>query len=174
MMKPLNFILLACLSLPLTYSARGQTAAADNKVSESITFSEMPKGPAVYGIFEGRSPCGISQQMGADMAGGCDHLKWQLILFRDIITLKPTTFSLTTEMFGRRPLKGRWTIIRGSRNDPKAVIFALGYGPGQILYLFRGDENVLFILDEKREFLTGDKDFSYTLNRVNKVLRPQP
>jgi hypothetical protein len=40
--------------------------------------------------------------------------------------------------------------------------------------LYKGDENVLFILDEKREFLAGDQDFSYTLNRVHKVLWPLP
>lgn len=175
MMKPLIFILSACLSWSLIQSARGQTAAADNKVSESVTFREMPKGPAVYGIFEGRSPCWISRRMNADMAGDCDHLKWQLILFRNIVTLKPATFLLTTEMFDGKPLKGKWAIIRGTKNDPKAVVFALNYGqPGQVLYLYKGDENVLFILDEKRELLTGDQDFSYTLNRVRKVLRPRP
>ncbi|HMG10757.1 MAG TPA: hypothetical protein VK609_19730, partial [Mucilaginibacter sp.] len=57
MMKQLIFILSACFGLSLTHSAQGQTAAIDNKISESITFKEMPKGPAVYGIFEGRTPC---------------------------------------------------------------------------------------------------------------------
>jgi hypothetical protein len=174
MMKQLFLIPLACLTLSIGHSVRAQTAAADNEVSESITFNEMPKGSAVYGIFEGRSPCGISRQMGADMHD-CDHLKWQLILFRDSITLKPTTFLLTTEMFDRRPMSGKWKIGRGTRNNPKAVVLALSYGkPDQVLYLYKGDENVLFILDEKQEFLAGDKDFSYTLNRVNKVLRPRP
>jgi hypothetical protein len=175
MMKQLIFIFSACLSLSLIHSAKGQTAATDNKVSGSVTFREMQKGPAVYGIFEGRSPCGISRQMGADMQAGCDHLKWQLSLFRDTKTLQPTTYILTTEMFDRKPLKGKWKIIRGASNDPKAVVFALSYGQlGQVLYLYKGDENVLFILDEKRGFLAGDQDFSYTLNRVHKVLRPFP
>ena len=175
MKKQLIFILSACLNLALINSVMGQTAAADNKVSESVTFHEMQNGPDVYGIFEGRSPCGISRQMDTSMGSDCDHLKWQLILFRDTRTLKPTSFSLTTEMFGRRPLKGKWTIIRGNRNEPKAVVFALAYGePNQVLYLYKGDENVLFILDKNREFMAGDKDFSYTLNRVHKVLRPLP
>lgn len=174
-MKPVIFITSACLILLLTHSAIAQTTAVDNKVSESITYNEMPTGPAVYGIFEGRSPCGISRQMGADMQAGCDHLKWQLILFRDPISLAPTTYVLVTEMFDRMPLKGTWRVDRGTRDDPKAVIFALSYGhSGQVLCLYKGDENVLFILDEKREFLTGDRDFSYTLNRVRKVLRPAP
>ena len=174
-MKQLIFILSVCLGLSLPSSARGQTAAADNNVSESITFQEMPKGLNVYGTFEGRSPCGISRQMGATMQGDCDHLKWQLILFRDRLTLKPATFLLTTEMFDGKPLKGKWAIIHGTKNDPKAIVFALGYGqPKQVLYLYKGDENVLFILDKERKFLTGDQDFSYTLNRVRKVLRSPP
>jgi hypothetical protein len=134
----------------------------------------MPKGPSDYGIFEGRSPCGISTQMDANMPADCDHLKWQLILFRDSSTQKPTTFLLTTEMFNRQPLKGKWVITRGTRNDANAVVIALNYGPENVRYLFKGDENVLFILDAKREFLSGDQDFSYTLNRVHKVLRPKP
>ncbi|CAN5283028.1 hypothetical protein BH09BAC6_BH09BAC6_06610 [soil metagenome] len=174
-MKQFIFILSPCLVLFLAQSASGQTSAADNQVSESVTYKEMPKGPAVYGIFEGRSPCGISRQMGAGMPDGCDHLKWQLILFRDAKTLEPTTYILTTEMFNRTPLKGKWNIGRGTPNDPKALVFALSYGrSGNVLYLYKGDENILFILDEKREFLAGDQDFSYTLNRLHKVLRPAP
>jgi hypothetical protein len=106
-MKKFIFIVSACFTLSLGHSVKGQTAAADNKVSESITYSEMPKDPSVYGIFEGRSPCGIARQMGAGMKAGCDHLKWQLILFRDTVSLQPTTYILRTEMFDGKPLKGR-------------------------------------------------------------------
>src|SRR5882672_1377696 len=108
-MKRVSYILSLCFGLLATYDTKGQASATDNKVQESITFSDMPKGPAVYGIFEGRTPCcEISRQMGVDMPVGLDHLKWQLILFRDSVTLKPTTYSLLTEMFNRQPLKGKW------------------------------------------------------------------
>src|SRR5882724_4697884 len=147
-MKRLIYILSACFGLLLTHHANGQTAAADNKVSESITFSEPPKGLAVYGIFEGRTPCAeVVRQLKADLPPGCDHLKWQVIFFRDTVTLKPTTYILTTEMFGHRPMKGKWKIAKGTRTDPAAVVYVLDCGlPGKSIYLEKGDENVLFIL----------------------------
>jgi len=170
-MKKLIYILPACFGLLLAGNAKGQTAASDNIISESITFHDMPQGKGVYGIFEGRSPCeSISRQLGAKMPADCDHLKWQLILFRDSVSLKPTTFTLTTEMFDRKPLTGKWSIVYGSKNSLDAPCIALDWRkPGKSLYLLKGDENVLFILDENLDFLKGDLNFSFTLNRVKKV-----
>jgi len=170
MKKQLFLLALVLLCVQLITA---QTLAADNKVAESITFSEPLKGPGIYGVFEGRSPCAVSRQFDAGMPESCDHLKWQLVLFRDSVTMLPLSYQLTTEMFERRPLKGKWIInkalIKGS------TVYVLdAVAPGKPLYLMKGDENVLFILDENLQFRTGDADFSYTLNRVKKVLRANP
>jgi len=56
--------------------------------------------------------------------------------------------------------------------NPAAVVYELTYDlPGKSLYLEKGDENVLFILDDNRAFRTGDQYYSYTLNRVRLVRR---
>lgn len=168
-MKQFIYILLA---FSLTHPVKGQTAAKDNKVSESITFSDPPRGRDIYGIFEGRTPCDISRQLGAGVVPGCDLLKWQIIFFMDTVTMKPTTYILTTGLFERRPLKGTWKITHGMEGNSSAVVYALDYGqPAKVLYLLKGDENVLFILDEHLAFRTGNLDVSYTLNRVRKVRR---
>ena len=79
-MKQLIFVLLG-FGLVLTVGAKAQTAATDNKISESITFHDMPNGKSQYGIFEGRSPCAqISKLLGAHLPADLDHLKWQVIL----------------------------------------------------------------------------------------------
>lgn len=171
-MKKLIYISPLALILLLTGNANAQTAAADNKISESITYNDPPKGKGLFGIFEGRSPCAqINKLIGANLPADLDHLKWQVIFYRDSVTLKPTTFSLITEMFDRKPMTGKWTITHGAKNNPTATIYALDWGqPGKVIHLLKGDENVLFVLDENLEFMTGDADFSYTLNRVNKVL----
>src|SRR5436190_17391082 len=104
---------ICCLAIGLLYVQliTAQTAAADNKVAESITFSEPLKGPGIYGIFEGRSPrAAISKQFGADLPEDRDLLKWQLVLLRDSVTMLPLSYRLTTEMFDRRPLTGKWII----------------------------------------------------------------
>jgi hypothetical protein len=75
-------------------------------------------------------------------------------------------------MFERRPLRGTWQIVKGKMTDPAVICYLLDTGlSGKPLCLLKGDENVIFILDEKFKPLTGDRDFSYTLNRVNKVLQ---
>ena len=149
-----------------------QTAAKDNIIAESITFKDPPTGADIYGIFEGRTPCSpISKQLGATVAPDCDHLKWQVILYRDTLTLAPTAFTLTTELFDRRPLKGKWEIAEDKENTA-GTLLVLYYSPNRKpLYLLKGDDNVLFILNDNRQMLTGNEDFSYTLNRVKKVRR---
>jgi hypothetical protein len=73
-------------------------------------------------------------------------------------------------MFNRQPLTGKWNIAHGASNHPAAILIILNCEkPVKKINLLKGDENVLFILDENLEFMTGDADFSYTLNRVNKM-----
>jgi len=169
-----SLVITACMLL--RYNAGAQTAAADNIVSESVTFSDPPKGPGIYGVFEGRTPCApISDQLSGQTAPNCDHLKWQIIFFRDSITNMPTNFIFTSELFDRHPQKGKWHIIRGSKKEPAAIMYELDFETGKKpLFLLKADENVLFVLDEKQNALTGNQDFSYTLNRVQKVRRPLP
>lgn len=161
------------MGLLMTWHVDAQTAAADNKVSESITFSEPPRGTDIYGVFEGRTPSDISRILGGARTGS-DLLKWQVIFYKDTLTGQPTVYTLTVGFSDHQHLKGVWKIVRGMKGDPKAIVYALSYGAGKVLYLLKGDENVLFILDEDRGFLVGNRDLSYTLNRVHKVRREPP
>jgi len=166
-MRQFVYILMGLL---LTWQANAQTAAADNKVSESITFDDPPRGANIYGIFEGRTPSDISQQLEGTRIGS-DLLKWQVIFYKDTLTGQPTGYTLTIGFSVRWTFKGTWKVVHGMKDDPAAVVYALDYGPGKVLYLLKGDENVLFILDGDRAFRVGNKDVSYTLNRVHKVRR---
>ena len=169
-MKVFNSISFGGLLL-LMFNAQlnAQTAAKDNIISESITFKDPPTGADIYGIFEGRTPCNpISKQLGATVDPDCDHLKWQVILYQDTLTLAPTAFTLTTELFDRRPLKGKWETA--DKKNTAGILLALYYSANRKpLYLLKGDDNVFFILNDDRQMLRGNQDFSYTLNRVKKV-----
>jgi hypothetical protein len=171
----------ACGSLFINPAA-AQTAAADNKLSETITFHPIPGGPSVLGVFEGRPPCaGLVRQLDLPATEDCSKLKCDLTLYRDPATSQPTTYTLSVvgagdlvktegNAYRQKTLSGNWTIIKGSRSNPRAKVFRLSLGkPGACLYLLKGDENILFILDENREFRTGNEDFSFTLNRVKLV-----
>jgi len=175
-MRRLFYISTLLIGVLIAQSANAQTAASDNKISESITFKEPLKGASLYGVFEGRSLCDdFSRRIDPKLPSDLDHLKWQLVLLQDSITKQPMTYSLTTEMFGRKPMTGKWHLTKDIKNTLSAPVIVLEREqPNKALYLLKGDENVLFVLDDQMNLLTGDKDFSYTLNRVRKVLRPMP
>ena len=89
------FVITAFCSLFVNIS-KSQTAAVDNKPSQSITPHPLPKGPTVFGIFEGRSPClGIARQLKISTTADCIKLKWNLTLYRDPVTFRPSTFTLS-------------------------------------------------------------------------------
>lgn len=168
-----------CLSANLSTA---QTAAADNKLSQTVTFRPIPKGPAVLGVFEGRPPCHeVAKQLKVSIPADCQKLKWDLVLYRDPQTLQPTTYTLSLVGGGdvvkladggsyqEKLLRGKWTITRGIKSNPAAEVYGLETSPGAYMYLLKGNENVLFVLDEHREFRVGNEDFSYTLNRVELV-----
>jgi hypothetical protein len=157
----------ACFSL-LADLSTAQTAAADNKLSQSITSHPIPAGPSVYGVFEGRPPCQeIARQVDSPATGECAKVKWRLTLYQDSITKQPLTYQLLGRFL---PAEGKWKIMRGMQSDPEAVVYGLELSkPGTYFYMLKGDENVLFVLDGNRAFRVGNADFSYTLNRVELV-----
>ena len=162
--------------------SKAQTSAADNKLSQSITFHPIPKGPSVFGVFEGRPPCSeIAKQINLATTADCIKLKWNLTLYQDPVTYQPTTYTASIVGGGdvvkqeggsyrQKLYEGKWTIIRGIRSNPGAEVYQLELGnPAAHFYFLRGDDNVLFILDENKEFRVGNEQFSYTLNRVELV-----
>ena len=162
--------------------SEGQTAAADNKLSQTITFHSIPKGPSVFGIFEGRFPCiEVARQLKISTDVNCSKLKCDLTLYRDPVTFQPTNYRLTIVGGGeiikqeggsyrQKLLEGKWAIIKGMKTNPDVEVYQLELSkPGTYFYLMKGDENVLFVLDENKEFRVGNEDFSYTLNRVELV-----
>ena len=174
-------IVIACLSL-LVNGSKAQTAAVDNKLSQTITYHPIPKGPSVFGIFEGRPPCRqIATQLKISTDDDCVKLKCDLILYRDPVSFQPTTYTLSIVGGGdvvkqeggsyrRKVLEGEWALVKGMKSNPAAEVYQLALGEqGDYFYLLKGDENVLFVLDETKAFRVGNEDFSYTLNRVELV-----
>ena len=69
-------------------------------------------------------------------------------------------------LYRRDAAEGNWTRIQGGQNDPETVLYGLTPGNnGPPLYLLKGDDNVLFFLNQNQQPLVGNLDFSYTLNR---------
>ena len=170
MQTKFSYFLFSCLLMSLESVA--QVSSIDNQPSEAITYKPIPKDKAVYGIFEGRPPCQeIARQLKVNVAPDCNKLKWRLFLFQDK-SGQPTTYLLYGSFYREESREGNWKISKGSKTDPGAIIYEMDPGqPGKTFYLLKGDDNVLFILDENKAFRVGNEDFSYTLNRVKLVQR---
>jgi len=142
------------------------SAMATSAPDMSYQISPLAKGPSVFGVFEGRSPChGIAGELKMAQHAGCTKAKWRVTLFQDPETRIPTTYKVEGTLFRRTPREGSWVAGRAAK-DPNATVYELkGAGTQPPLLLLKGDDNVLFFLNANREPMTGNADFSYTLNR---------
>lgn len=154
-------VLTACLLRLNTVQA--QEARLTNVPSKTTSRSPVASGPAVLGVFDGRFPCAeILNDWKQPARPECERLKWSLTLFHDPETHQPTTYRLNRDV-----REGKWAIVRGTKTDPEAVVYQLDSDKPEVsVYLLKGDDNVLFVLDQQRNFRVGDSYLSYTLNRV--------
>lgn len=131
--------------------------------SESHWKSILPNQISQEAVFDGRTPCSeIAKQYNLQVVNDCTKIKWRLTLFRDAVTNEPTKFSLRWVQFSPNLIEGNWTIKRNA----DSVIYQLKLNQnGETLSFMVGDENVLFFLDKENRLLTGNSDFSFTLNR---------
>lgn len=126
-----------------------------------------PPGSSVLGVFEGRLPCHeiVSEFTKIAPYPGCAKIKWRLTLYQDQTTGTPSTYLY----HGTRTIReGTWTMVRGTRSDPDAVVYRLQLDNSQQPVSFlKADENHLYLLDRALNFLVGDALFSYTLSRTD-------
>ena len=165
-MKIISFIILTIILC--SGNAIAQTSSKYNVPPKSPTKHSIPTGPSLYGVFEGRPPCNaIEKQMGLPVRPECTKVKWRLTFYQDPVTHKPTTYELLGSLL---PPTGKWTLTKGIPSDPNADVIHLNADiPGKSFYFLKGDDNVLFVLDEKKELRVGSTYLSYTLNRVELV-----
>jgi hypothetical protein len=134
----------------------------------SYKIAPLATGPAVFGVFEGRSPChGIARELKLPQHAGCHKVKWRVTLYQDPKTSAPTTYKVEGSLHRQSTREGTWSIVRGPKTDPNAVVYQLNATPTEAaLLLLKADDNILFFLNQNREPMVGHADFSYTLNRV--------
>ena len=144
------------LILALLHSGRAREATATPASSDSL-----------MGVFEGRTPCGqIAVEFTGFPSQNCEKIKWQLTLYRDSSSGRPTTFLYEGTRTTRR---GTWTTRRGSASDPNAWIYQLAPVPsGKPLFLLSVEDDVLLLLDPQLSVVVGDASWSYALNRTDR------
>jgi hypothetical protein len=143
----------------------------------------VPVGPTVRGVFEGITPCSpsarILPQIPAD--SGCEQMIWRLILYQDAATKAPAQFFLDSaygipkqgstglDRGGTEvQLEGSWSVAKGTKEDPNAVVYHLISDDGQPAASFQAlDESLLHLLGRDLSLMTGNASWSYSLNRTD-------
>lgn len=138
-----------------------QLASSTAYASQSSTDSSK------LGRFVGRSPCqDVARELSKVVTPDCIKVKWDITLYQDPNTLAPTSYKLRGTFFRERVREGKWTIVRGTKTSPNAVVYQLDPDdPQGSLFLLKADSNILFFLDRDRNHMVGNSNFSYTLNR---------
>jgi hypothetical protein len=145
----------------------GDSVAAMHAPSVSYNISPMATGGAVFGVFEGRTPChGISRELKLSQHAGCIKAKWRLTLYQDPVTAAPTTYKVEGSLFREKPREGTWRVLPSPSGRFGDTLYELSSAKEPALTLMKGDDNVLFFVNERCEPMIGHADFSYTLNRV--------
>jgi hypothetical protein len=110
----------------------------------------------------------------------CMMVEWKLILYTNRATQEPTSYKLTginrfsvkeTNMYSqpgtKTESKGKWTIVRGTKTNPDAIVYRLNPDkPEMTLNFLRLSDNLLHGLDHEGNLMIGNEFWSYTLNRV--------
>lgn len=132
----------------------------------SYTLSRRETGNTLLGIFGGRTPCtSLVRALHITLNDGCQRLKWRVTLLQNPNTREPTRYKIEGSLH-HTAREGAWRIVRGTAADADAVVYQLdGTATEGPMLLWKADDNVLFLLDERKQPLVGTVDFSYTLSR---------
>ena len=150
-----------------SYTLSRKDAAVNNSPLLSFSTTSLPQDTAEQVIFDGRMPCReFAQKYNYKVEDNCFKLKWKLTFLRNSETGEPTTYALQSTLNRQSKIEGKWAVIKGIKNNSEAMIYRLDPDkPNESISFMVGDENVLFFLDKENRLLTGNGDFSFTLNR---------
>ncbi len=149
-----------------SYSLNRKEPILSKEISISSKVAETQSLQLVY---DGRTPCQEIANEHPEMGPtpSCFKIKWKLTLNRDSITYQPTTCTLRSIVDNQpRDISGKWEIMKGTATNPDAIIYKIKIDNlAEPILLLAGDDNVLFFLDKNNGLLTGNKDFSFTMNK---------
>jgi len=127
-------------------------------------------------VFDGRMPCYAPLlALSGKTTTGCTLVKCRIIFFSDKNSDDPASIKLYSIHVGtgntRYVATGKWITTRGTKADPNCTLYKLQFeygGQQRNLVLLKGDDNVLFLLDDQLNCMSGNDYCSFTLNRINK------
>ncbi|MCW3105868.1 MAG: hypothetical protein JWQ09_374 [Segetibacter sp.] len=131
--------------------------------SNHINFA--PPNTAIHDsmTFVGRTPCDVPGII--EPGALCYKLKWEIVLYGNAKENKPTTYKVFGTPWRKEGgRQGNWQIIN---SHDERIVYQLNDETGKgFLYLLKADENILLFTDSDGKLLTGNEDFSFTLNKM--------
>jgi hypothetical protein len=144
---------------------REKTVPASTRISKSFDDPALFKDTATQVTFDGRTPCTIAQDYGYPAGDACFKLKWRMILQRDPASKQSGTYRINRTLSRTQEIRGRW-VLRPHPWNPALMMLQLDPDlPEKSIAFLIADDDVLFFLKKDYSLYTGNKDFSYTLNR---------
>ena len=134
-----------------------------NEINYTIENSTTTNKEAMDGVFEGKTPCSeIATQLQKKTGQDCIKLKWRIFFDKSSMTYK-----MDGSFYREQPRLGKFKMLQGIPSNPEAVVIQLDpENQDKSIYLLKGDNNILFLLDKYKKYYVGNEDFSFTLNRV--------
>ena len=148
----------------------------------------LPADSATFIVFVASSPCDAVSRplLKIPETANCELIKWNLTLYHDPNTLAPTTYKLNygygipeqgtnglSQGGTKVERKGKWTIVRGTKTNPDAIVYQLNPDDYQESVSFQMlDHNLLHLLARDGSLMVGNAGWSYTLNRTGNLGQP--
>lgn len=123
---------------------------------------------SLLGHFDGRTPCQeLARLLQEPTIPECIKMKWRLSLYQSESGSTAGTFRLEGFKFrGDHVLNGTWQLTTGTAADPQASVYQLDIPKRPTLFLLKAGPEVLLFLDEKKNILVGNRNFSYALYKA--------
>lgn len=116
--------------------------------------------------FQGRTPCNeLIEKIKPESAASCLKIKWYIILYTNEQGQPTHYFRASGGTKKENMIKGNWEIARGK--DGRIIYKLSPEKKSATLYLVKADDNILFFTDAEGNLLSGNENFSYTLNRTS-------
>jgi hypothetical protein len=147
-----------------SYCLNRKTPTRQKAVLPNLAAATLSKATPYVAVYDGRTPCSeLAEEYAIPVSDECIKLKWRFTLYRDSVTLKPTTYTAIRIFRRAEPITGKWSIEQ--KGD--ATIYQLHPDDkkDEALQFLVGDDNVLFFLDKQQRLMVGDENFSFALNR---------
>src|SRR4249920_2600717 len=137
------------------------------QIFAGIGYAQGPsESERLIGTFDGRTPCQeLAAQLEQPTVPECWKIKWRLKLYAIDPGDSHGHYALEGFVFRKENImRGEWRLIKGTNADPRAMVYELTRQKNAPIYLLKADENILFFLDQKKNIMVGNRNFSYTLN----------